>query len=89
MLEPTFSSAWISADKSALMLPFAVFSSSVSGMFDISTMTVTRGSVDWPAFRWDSSSAVVGSSAGVATSSSGSGARGAGRLVGVRGIRGI
>eukprot|EP00959_Pyramimonas_sp_CCMP1952_P411292 8618428-Pyramimonas_sp.AAC.1 len=60
------------------MLSFAAFSSAVSGMFDISTMTVTRGSADWLAFRWDPSSAVVGSSAGVATSSSGSGVRGAG-----------
>eukprot|EP00959_Pyramimonas_sp_CCMP1952_P211158 4419180-Pyramimonas_sp.AAC.1 len=63
MLEPTCSSAWMSADKSALMLSFAAFSSSASGMFDISTTTVTRGSVDWPAFCWDPSSAVVGSSA--------------------------
>eukprot|EP00959_Pyramimonas_sp_CCMP1952_P320906 6715775-Pyramimonas_sp.AAC.1 len=62
-LEPTSSSAWISADKSALMLPFAAFISSVSGMLDVSTMTVTRGSEDWPAFCWDPSSAVVGSSA--------------------------
>eukprot|EP00959_Pyramimonas_sp_CCMP1952_P445215 9322158-Pyramimonas_sp.AAC.1 len=57
MLEPTSSSAWISADKSALMLSLAAFSSSVSGMFDIPTMTVTRGSIDWPAFCWDPSSA--------------------------------
>eukprot|EP00959_Pyramimonas_sp_CCMP1952_P376114 7878053-Pyramimonas_sp.AAC.1 len=60
------------------MVSLAALSSSVSGMVDMSTMTVTRGSVDWPASRRDPSSSAVGSSAGVATSSSGSGVRGAG-----------
>eukprot|EP00959_Pyramimonas_sp_CCMP1952_P156143 3265657-Pyramimonas_sp.AAC.1 len=72
MLASTCSSAWISADRSARILPFAAFSSAVNAIFDISTITVTRGSADWPAFCWGPSSAGTVSSAGVATSSSGS-----------------
>eukprot|EP00959_Pyramimonas_sp_CCMP1952_P066005 1378173-Pyramimonas_sp.AAC.1 len=63
MLEPMSSSAWISADASALVVSLAAFSSSVSGAVDISTMPVTRGSLDWPASRRDPSSSAVGTSA--------------------------
>eukprot|EP00959_Pyramimonas_sp_CCMP1952_P028047 588604-Pyramimonas_sp.AAC.1 len=63
MLASTCSADWISADRSAFILAFAAFSSAASGMFDISTITATKGSSVWPAVCWGPSSAGAVSSA--------------------------